>query len=678
MSPTSEETRDAPSAFAAAIGSVGAPDAPGLCVGLEHEFVVAAGSGQIDFRRLLPTLDVPGSRLDPGDPNAYRLESGLALTCDGPEAEYASPPIELSKGFPGLVEAWSRSGGEELLGLLPPAHDAEGWSTHLSVTVPDRLALAVGGLFARTFAPALMLLMDGQDSPGLLIRPRHNRVEFGGDFVTGPALRAATALAVGGVLACTKVAAGAEPRSHLPPPVGVEVEAALDRYGWYVDRTAFGFDLYRTGRTGTFKRQRWGSIPVQLHLTRAWLMASRALASRVGPSDLAAGNALVEGRLPLPSETDRDRSVPTGPRVTAAGMGRMLLRERRRPRYVSRAVAATWDFAVFRLAGARSIYASVPQQHVTGYVRAVEGGALDAIVGRRLEEPRRGRILETHDQTLQPALWDEMRSTTLLAAPERGADGVPRPVSASTGAMGAAPGSAAAGAAITVSSAIVDRPGKGPVAPPPFVQPGGFKRWWPWLAALLVAVVAAVWLTGGGEPPTIVEAPLSTTVPVLDAATDEPQLDETTTSQATVVPTTSPSAAATTPVDTAPPSVQGAPTPGTVLQITATFTTTSDSAIECGRDSFTDTLVASFGEGGAGTLGFLGGEAEGIPFTLTGTVLTAELETPIEADPGTVVRELVELDLAAGTGTFAFVVIPPEAGLSCYDDLIFDPITIND
>ena len=676
MSLTSRKTRD-PSAFAVAIGRGGAPDAPGLWVGLEHEFVVAAGSGQIDFRRLLPTLDVPGSRLDPGDPNAYRLESGLALTCDGPEAEYASPPIELNRGFAGLVEAWSRSGGEELLRLLPPAHDAEGWSTHLSVTVPDELAPAVCGLFARTFAPALMLLMDGQDSPGLLIRPRHNRVEFGGDFVTGPALRAATALAVGGVLACTRVTQGGSPRSHLPPPVGVEVEAAVDRYGWYVDRTAFGFDLYRTGRTGTFKRQRWGSIPVQLHLTRAWLMASRALASHVGPADLAAGSALVEGRFPLPSETRINRTVPTGSRVSDATSGRLLLQDRRRPTFASGAVLATWDFAVFRLAGARSIYASVPQEHVTGYVRAVEDGALDAIVGRRLEEPPRGRILETHDQALKPALWDDMRPTTLLAPPERGADGVPRPISPPV-AVSAAAGGAAAGATITVSSVVVDRPGKGPVAPPPFVQPGGFKRWWPWLAALLVAVVAAVWLTGGGEPSTIVEAPLSETTAVLDAATDEPQLDETTTSQATAVPTTSPSAAATTPVDTAPPSAQGAPTPGTVLQITATFTTTSDSAIECGRESFIETLVASFGEGGAGTLGFLGDEAEGIPFTLAGTVLTAELETPIEADPGTVVRELVELDLAAGTGTFAFVVIPPEAGLSCYDDLVFDPIVIDD
>lgn len=59
---------------------------------------------------------------------------------------------------------------------------------------------------------------------------------------------------------------------------------------------------------------------------------------------------------------------------------------------------------------------------------------------------------------------------------------------------------------------------------------------------------------------------------------------------------------------------------------------------------------------------------------MAGTVLVAELEMPVAADPGTVTRDLAELDLAAGTGPLAFEVVPPEAGISCYHHVEFDPI----
>ena len=212
-------------------------------VGIEHEYVATRSGRRIDFRRVIHRTQLPGVRANPGDVNAYRLVDGVDLTCDGPEAEVASPPIVVRPGFGDEVVSWAGVGGRVLRRHFPHLR-FEGVSTHISVGVPDEHAVAVGGMFARTFAPALMLLAERADSEGLLIRPRTGRVEYGLDFVTASHLEAAVALAVGGTLACLGVAAGVLSRNSLPNPVSVDIVAAVDRWGWYVDRTAFGPDLY--------------------------------------------------------------------------------------------------------------------------------------------------------------------------------------------------------------------------------------------------------------------------------------------------------------------------------------------------------------------------------------------------------------------------------------------------
>ena len=165
-------------------------------VGLEHEFIVRREGRAVDFRTLIGDLAVPGERLDPGDRFAHRTVSGLALTCDGPEAEYAAPPVPLAPGFTDELAAWAGTGGS-LLGELLPEHEVEGVSTHLSVSVEPRLGHGVAERFARTFGAPLMLLLDGEDSDGLLVRPRAGRLELGGDYAVGDQLRAASALAAG-------------------------------------------------------------------------------------------------------------------------------------------------------------------------------------------------------------------------------------------------------------------------------------------------------------------------------------------------------------------------------------------------------------------------------------------------------------------------------------------------
>lgn len=93
------------------------------------------------------------------------------------------------------------------------------------------------------------------------------------------------------------------------------------------------------------------------------------------------------------------------------------------------------------------------------------------------------------------------------------------------------------------------------------------------------------------------------------------------------------------------------------FQVTGDFFRTAGSPAVCG-DTFTDTLVVEFGEDATGTIAWLG-EPEGIPFTMTDNVLVAELVTPVEADPGTVTRDVFEIDIATGQITVAFEVIPP-------------------
>ncbi len=72
----------------------------GALIGVEHEYQVFGADGrQVDFRALIHSLEWDGLRLDPGDPNAYRLRAGLVVTADGMEAETASPPVETATGF---------------------------------------------------------------------------------------------------------------------------------------------------------------------------------------------------------------------------------------------------------------------------------------------------------------------------------------------------------------------------------------------------------------------------------------------------------------------------------------------------------------------------------------------------------------------------------------------------
>src|SRR5215469_6505970 len=291
------------------------PPCPGGLLGLELEFRVQSGRGRlIHFGSLIHCLALDGAALDPGDPNAYRCSWGGVITSDGAEAEIATPPVRTRPGFTARLQGWARTGEAELRRAVPRGIGLDGYSAHFSAAMPARLNGRVCRLFAETFAADLMMLMDRIDSPGLLVRPRPGRTELCGEFIEHAPLAAAAAFVAGSTRACAAAIRRQPGRATLPPRLDVRLAPAVHRYGWYVDRAAFGTDLHAAGRRALLPRAAGGTISAQSHLELAWAAARQALAEDAAASDLQAAEAMVTGSLPLPAEQGRLDQAPGGQR----------------------------------------------------------------------------------------------------------------------------------------------------------------------------------------------------------------------------------------------------------------------------------------------------------------------------------------------------------------------------
>ena len=402
---------------------------PGDLLGLELEFSVRSRPGaQVHFGSLIHRLGLDGTALDPGDPNAYRCSWGGVITADGAEAEIATPPVRTRPGFTDQLQAWARTGEAELRRAVPRGTGLDGYSAHFSAAMPAKLNDQVCRLYAATFAADLMLLMDRIDSPGLLVRPRPGRTELCGEFLEGEPLAAAAAFVAGTTRACAAAVRRPRGRTALPPRLDVRLARAVHRYGWYVDRRAFGTDLHAAGRRALLPRAAGGTICAQSHLELAWAAARRALADDATAADLQAAEAMVTGSLPLPAEHSHPDDAAGGQRSGEAGFcleGAVVPDTPRpcahvRPGFTLRPVAATWDFTVFEATGpARSAYACIPRDSLPGFVTALEQGALDDPIAAYLALTSRRRVLSAPGQTRRPGLYDQMDGPAGLLAPER-------------------------------------------------------------------------------------------------------------------------------------------------------------------------------------------------------------------------------------------------------------------
>src|SRR5262249_53055901 len=149
---------------------------------------------------------------------------------------------------------------------MPAGIGLEGYSAHISAAIPARVNDPACRLYAETFAVALMLLMNRAYTPGLLVRPRPGRIELCGEFVDGETLPAAAAFVAGSARACAAAVRARSARAQLPPRLDVCLARAVHRYGWYVDRGAFGTDLHAASRQTLLPRASGGTISAQSHL----------------------------------------------------------------------------------------------------------------------------------------------------------------------------------------------------------------------------------------------------------------------------------------------------------------------------------------------------------------------------------------------------------------------------
>ncbi|MEO5838032.1 MAG: hypothetical protein ABIQ73_13870 [Acidimicrobiales bacterium] len=166
-----------------------------------------------------------------------------------------------------------------------------------------------------------------------------------------------------------------------------------------------------------------------------------------------------------------------------------------RPGFSVRAVSATWDFTVFAVKGSRTVYLKVPRRELPVFLADLRAGCLDGWLRRAFRAPHQGRVLRSHAQALERAVFDEVDPAATLTAPERDRHGRP--------------------AVARVSTAVIEetasRVGKSVayVSPQSFV-PGDGRRNWLWLLVAVLAVLlvggVAVALAGGGDDTTVATA----------------------------------------------------------------------------------------------------------------------------------------------------------------------------
>ena len=411
------------------------PGGPAHIIGIEQEFEFFENGSQRDFRRYIHDI-VPrhGQGYFQTGPFAYHLDNGLLVLCDGWEAEIAAPPVRLRTGIlsslpgltghyqsalTGLIDRWSRR-------TCRTAH-IRGFSTHFSAycsTIDiDRLC----AIYAQTMAPAMMMLTDLRTSPGLLVRPRNRRFEIGCEYVppTDHLIAAATFF-VAGFLAVWQAVLNRD-LHEIPCWFDADrLERPQQRYGYYVDRAAFGSDLYGHGRKARLICRNGSRVSAQEVLRRCWAFARPTLCGVATEEEIELVTRFVEGRRKLPLEL-ANPSVHLGKRSSAADSRepessadfREGLRGAALGPYTIAPHIVTWDYIIFRIArGDRKFFANIPRRFLSAFHRLVrEKSALTAFFDRVEAEGLDQFSLTDPNDAEAPGLFREVDIERLSSAP---------------------------------------------------------------------------------------------------------------------------------------------------------------------------------------------------------------------------------------------------------------------
>jgi hypothetical protein len=371
-------------------------------MGIEHEYGLWRASSQVDFRTLLPAMTAGLRTLDPGDPRARRLPSGVVLTADGREAELATPPLPWQGSTPEMLDrllAEERSVLALRAAEVAGVDRVTGFSTHVNVSVPDERVVEVGSRFVRHCGLATALVGEPGASSGLLVRPRRGRLEVGGEYAEGPHLVALTTFVGSAVAALLDDLA--PPR--VPEPVAVP---ARERFGWYLPPE--------------------GATANRELLEEVWTWARPAcVRDGIDPEPV---DRLVAG---APLRRDVDEATPQHCTVRQDQSESILSVRDTGPRLLAGGVEAetlwlTWQHVVwvFRSSG-REVHAVIPVDQEADFLARLDAGEYDDVVRRELGRLA-GRRLLVNAQLDGPGWWREVRPGALVPA-ERGPDGsVPR------------------------------------------------------------------------------------------------------------------------------------------------------------------------------------------------------------------------------------------------------------
>lgn len=481
------------------------PRAPASIAGLEQEFSVWLPGGPVDFRDLIGRVAPPTAvRRFAFDDNARVMPSGAIWTVDSPHAEIATPPRDLEVGIAGRLARDALTERAAMRRRLPTDAELRGYSTHLNAFAIDVDGWAIARRFATTYAPAIMLVAERRGSPGLLVRPRHQRLEIGTEFLeTRADLVVAGLLVLSGTIAAwhaCRLADGSPGDARLAAPAGPPAPAALDgrrlrhtwqRPGLFVARDAFGDDLYTHGRAARLRRADGSWEPAGDRLEAIWAHL-RPIAERFGTAaELTLVDAVVAGDLPTPLEREapQDPRIPRARRAPArrpADAAAALLATRRRgdlglsPEYL------TWDLAVLRVVHpARSFFLRVPRPAAQRLAQLWASGTLDEPLTAFATHPATGAIARLDEPSA--GLFDVVEAPAAAATRMEVAKTATPPGSKPKRRMLPPP--------------LLPPPA--PPAPPlpPPVRPPGRRSlpWWPIVLIGLIVVLTTV-LVGTGWP----------------------------------------------------------------------------------------------------------------------------------------------------------------------------------
>jgi len=398
-------------------GAAAAARADAAVVGVEHEYSLWRGDTFLDFREFAPRLGRFGEPWHPTEPLVFRSSDGVQLQADANVAEAATPPIPIGPGFAEQTAAVSALGRARLTEVVPSDSKLHGESTHLSIASDPATVRELALRYAQAFAPALMLLIDREDSPGLLVRPRPGRLELCAEHVCDDRLAAVIAFAVGSVRALET--AGAPPL----PYIEVTIEAARGRFGWFLANDAFAEGMYEQPRSAELRTIDGTSISGQQHIEAAWQVVRRYVEEDASPATLQLIDAMVEGRAPLGVERDDDAgcscataAAADAPPGDASLLPEARLHRRLRPGYELCVEAATWDFVAFRAHDAgRSVVANVPRIRLRAFLDSVDAGAIDELVCEALDAAGTFGPLRQSAETARAGFFDAIvRSSELL------------------------------------------------------------------------------------------------------------------------------------------------------------------------------------------------------------------------------------------------------------------------